>query len=80
VIRCITRLPSGLWRMANVKLIKHEAGSDNGSSEIQFDDGTPSKWFYWNDIASRRLRTEKVDRRQALQQAQAYARAARDRP
>ena len=55
--------------MANVKLIKHEAGSDSGSFEIQFDDGTPSKWFYWDDIASRRLRTEKVDRRRALLKA-----------
>jgi hypothetical protein len=63
--------------MATVELVKHEDAPDCGSFEVRFDDGTPSKWFYWDDVARRRLRTEKVDRRRALQRAQAFARVAR---
>ncbi len=36
-----------------IRIIKHEAVSQTGSFEVQFDDGRPSKFFYWDDIPER---------------------------
>ena len=47
--------------MANVRLIKHEVIPDCGSFEIRFPDGRPSRYFYWDDLPSRRLRPDLVD-------------------
>ena len=41
-------------------------------------DGRPSRFFYFNDLPSRRLRPETLTREQALEQARALARAERD--
>ena len=59
-------------------LIKHEAVPKCGSYEVRFPDGRPSRFFYWDDEASRRLRPELLTGEQALEQAKALARTARD--
>ncbi len=35
--------------------MKHEAVKDTGSFKVRFQNGRPSKFFYWNDVPSRRL-------------------------
>lgn len=65
--------------MPNVRLIKHEAVPKCGSFEVRFPDGRPSKYFYWDDLPSRRLRPDLVDSVQALDQAKTFARAQRER-
>ncbi len=67
--------------MANVRLIKHEekAIPGCGSFEVRFGDGRPPVYFYCEDLPSRRLRSDLIDRESALVQAQAFARAAGER-
>ena len=65
--------------MSTVRLIKHEVISDCGSFEVRFEDGRPSRYFYWDDMPSRRLRPDLVDSETALEQAKAFARAERGR-
>jgi hypothetical protein len=65
--------------MSTVRLIKHEVIPDCGSFEVRFDDGRPSRYFYWDDLPSRRLRPDLVDSETALERAKAFARAERDR-
>ena len=60
-----------------VRVIKHEAVPDCGSFEVRFPDGRPSVYFYWDDVPSRRLRPDMLDRETALEKANAVARAAR---
>ena len=52
-----------------IRLIKHEAVPKCGSFEVRYDDGRPSRYFYWDDEPSWRLRPEQVDRKQAEQDA-----------
>lgn len=59
-----------------VRLIKHEAVPDCGSYEVRYSDGRPSVFFYWDDVASRRLRPDQMTGAQALEAARALARAA----
>jgi hypothetical protein len=47
-----------------------------GSFEVRFPDGHESVYFYWDDLPSRRLRPETLDRETALEKAEAVARAA----
>jgi hypothetical protein len=61
-----------------VRIIKHEAVPGCGSFEVRFADGRPSRFWYWDDLPSRRLRPDMLTREQALEQAKAFARAARD--
>jgi hypothetical protein len=61
-----------------IRVRKHEAILGCGSFEVQLP-GRGSKFFYWDDIAGRRLRPEKLTREQALEQAKAFARAERDK-
>jgi hypothetical protein len=65
--------------MADVRLIKHEAVPKCGSSEVRFPAGEPSRYFYFEDVPSRRLRPEQMTGEEALEQARAFARAERDR-
>ena len=61
-----------------IRIIKHRVAPKCGSYE--FDSlGRPSKFFYWEDIPGRRLRSEQADSKQALEEAKAFARAQRDR-
>ena len=62
-----------------IRIIKHEAVPKCGSYEVRFSDGRPSKYFYWEDIPGRRLRSDQADSFQALKDAKAFARAERDR-
>jgi len=62
-----------------IRLIKHEAVPNCGSYEVQFPDSRPSRFFYWDDGASRRLRPELLTDDEALEQAKATARAAQER-
>ena len=39
-----------------VKIKKHEAVPDCGSYEVRFDDGRPSVFFCWDNIAGRKQR------------------------
>ena len=66
--------------MANrIRIIKHEAVPRCGNFEVRFTDGRASKFFYWDDLPTRRLRPEILNRQQALKLAQAFARAERDK-
>ena len=74
-------LPAGSaesWGMPD-RLVKHEAVPNCGSFEVRFPDGRPSRYFYWDDLPSRRLRPDMVDKETALKQAKAFARAQRER-
>jgi hypothetical protein len=64
---------------ADIRIIKHEAVPECGSFEVRFGDGRESRFFYWDDVAGRRLRPDQLTREEALEQAQAYARAERDK-
>ena len=61
---------------ARARIIKHEAVVGCGSFEVRYADGRPSQFFYFDDLPSRRLRPETLDRYAALEQAKAAARAA----
>jgi len=60
-----------------VRLIKHEAVPRCGSYEVP--DGRPSKYFYWDDVPSRRLRPELLWEHEALEAARKFARAEQDK-
>ena len=64
------------WQIRRIRIIKHEAVPQCGSFEVRFPDGRQSVYFYWDDLPSRRLRPETLDRETALEQAKALARAA----
>jgi hypothetical protein len=61
-----------------IRIIKHEAVPDCGSFEVRFPD-RPSVYFYWDNLPSRRLRPETLEREVALERAKALPREARDR-
>ena len=64
----------------HIRIVKHELfRSKCGSFEVRFSDGRESKFFYWDDLPSRRLRPEILTSEQALEQAKAFARAERDK-
>ena len=65
---------------ADIRIIKHEAVPECGSFEVRFGDGRVSRFFYWDDVPSRRLRPDQLTREEALEQAKAFARAQRDKP
>jgi hypothetical protein len=48
------------------RLIKHEVIPKCGSFEVRFPAGRQSKYFYWDDLPSRRLRPDLVDGETAL--------------
>ena len=62
-----------------IQIIRHEVVPKCGSYEVRFSDGRPSKYFYYEDIPGRRLRSDQADSFQALKDAKAFARAERDR-
>ena len=65
--------------MSSVRLIKHEAVPKCGSYEVRFSDGRPSRYFYWDDEPSRRLRPDLLAGDEALEKAKALAQAERDK-
>jgi hypothetical protein len=62
-----------------VCIIPHEAVPQTGSFEVAFADGRESKYFYWDDLPSRRMRPDTLTRKQALAAAKALARAEREK-
>jgi hypothetical protein len=58
-----------------IRIVRHEAVPKRGSYEVQFPNGRPSKYFYWEEIPGPGLRSEQVDSKQALEEAKAFARA-----
>jgi len=56
-----------------MRIIKHEAVPRCGSYEVRFSDGRPSRYFYWDDEASHRLRPDMLTGEQALEKARAAA-------
>jgi hypothetical protein len=71
--------PGNPWSandVARIRIVKHEAVPGCGSFEVRFPDGRESVYFYWDDLPSRRLRPETLDRETALEKAEAVARAA----
>jgi len=54
------------WGMPAIRLIKHEAVANCGCFEVRFPDGAPSRYFYWDDLPSHRLRPDVVDGKTAL--------------
>lgn len=61
-----------------IRIIKHEAIPKCGSFEVRIP-GKPSVYFYWDDVASRRLRPEKMTGEQALEAAKTLARKEREK-
>ena len=61
-----------------ISIIKHEAVPQTGSFEVRYSDGQPSRYFYWEDVPDRRLRTEQMTMEQAMEAAMAFARSERD--
>jgi hypothetical protein len=57
-----------------IRIIRHSIVPDTGSFEVRFSDGRQSRYYYWDDIPSRRLRPEQVDQETAKKQAQEFAR------
>jgi hypothetical protein len=51
--------------MSAVRILKHEAVLGCGSFEVRFPDDRPSQLFYWDDLPSRRLRPDLLDRETA---------------
>ena len=64
--------------LRRVRIIKHEPVPLCGSFEVCFPDGRPSQFFYFDEFAGRRLRSNLVDRATARRAAQFLARAAQN--
>jgi hypothetical protein len=60
-----------------IRIIKHEAVPQTGSFEVRFPDDRPSVFFYWDDIAGRRLSADQMDSSRALEAAKGFAMAER---
>lgn len=60
-----------------VRIVEHSAVPHTGSFEVIHPGGR--EFFYWDDIAGRRLRPDAMTRDQALQKAKAFARAERNK-
>jgi hypothetical protein len=43
-----------------IRIIKHEVMPQTDSFEARFSVGRPSVYFYWDDVASRRLGPEQM--------------------
>ena len=64
---------------SGIRIIRHEGVKYFGSFEVRFPDDRPHRFFYWDDVPSRRLRPDTLTSEQALAQARAFARAERDK-
>jgi hypothetical protein len=60
-------------------MIPHEAVPKCGSYEVRFPDGRPSRFYYWDDIAGRRLRPDLLTSEQALRDARTLAKSEQNR-
>jgi hypothetical protein len=63
-----------------IRIIPHRGVDDDcGSLEVWFADERPSRYFYWDNLVSRRLQPSLLTRDQAVEQATALARAEMDK-
>jgi hypothetical protein len=62
-----------------IRIIRHVAVPHTGSFEVLFSDARPSVYFYFDDIAGRRLSSDMMDSQQALEAAKTLARGERDK-
>lgn len=63
-----------------IRIIPHRGVDDDcGSLEVWFADGRQSVRFYWDNLVSRRLRSELLTREQAIEKATALARTEMDK-
>jgi hypothetical protein len=72
----------GRVRRADRRLLKHTsptATRDSGSYEIEFPDGRPSAYVYWDDNPGRRSITLSLSSEEAEQIAKELARAEQDK-
>jgi hypothetical protein len=53
-----------------VRIIPHETMPGCGSFEVRIP-GKPSQYFYWDDLSSRRLTPDMLDRATAMDRARA---------
>jgi len=61
-----------------VRIIRHEIVPLCDFFEVRIA-GRPCRYFYWETVPSRRLRPDQLTKEEALAQAQALARAERDK-
>jgi hypothetical protein len=61
-----------------IRIVPHEVVPGTGSFEVRFADGRTSRYFYYDDDPSRRIRPGTLTKAQAREQAKAFAREARD--
>src|SRR3954470_12884933 len=69
--------PNCRMKTARIRIIKHEVVPGCGSFEVRFA-GRPSQYFYWDDLPSRRLSPDMLDRATAMDRARTVARAAQE--
>jgi hypothetical protein len=72
----------GRVRRADLRLLKHTsptATRDSGSYEIEFPDGRPSAYVYWDDNPGRRSITLSLSSEEAEQIAKELARTEQDK-
>ena len=62
-----------------IRVMKHEAVPGCGSYEVRFPDRRPSKYFYFENLAGRRLRPDRVEQAVAEQEAKGFAREEQDK-
>jgi hypothetical protein len=59
-----------------IRIIKHETVPNCGSFEVK-SNGQPSRYFYFEDVPGRRLRSEQMTMEEALEAARVFARRER---
>ena len=64
----------GARHRMKIRVMKHEAVPGCGSYEVRFPDRRPSKYFYFEKLADRRLRPDRVEQTVAEQNAKRFAR------
>jgi hypothetical protein len=57
-----------------IRIIPHEIVPETGSFEVRFPNGRRSVYFYWDNIAGRRLRPDDMTKEQAMAKAVDLAR------
>ncbi|WP_262048679.1 hypothetical protein [Bradyrhizobium sp. Bra78] len=62
-----------------VRILRHQKVPDTGSFEVRFADGRPSRYFYWDDLPGRRLRSDILNSAEAEARAKELARTEREK-
>jgi len=62
-----------------IVILRHELVPLCGSYEVRFPDDRPSRYFYFENMPSRRAQPDMPSREEALEQARAFTRAEQDK-